>query len=143
VILKEANGIITKQKEQIRKVTEANDFKTKMKDIEAAHLEDKNLALKEFNSYKEAIKAKEQALERDHAKKVQDMKMEVQDIRLKFDTRCQEFKKQVEDFKKNNEAIEALKKAHAKELAAHVQESNKKYNDLLKAKMDMEDSMNA
>ena len=71
------------------------------------------------------------------------MKMEVQDIRQKFETRCQEFKKQVEDFKKNNEAIEALKKAHAKELAAHVQESNKKYNDLLKAKMDMEDALNA
>lgn len=34
-----------------------------------------------------------------------------------------------------------MKKAHAKELADHVQESNKKYNELLKQKMDDEDRM--
>jgi hypothetical protein len=34
-------------------------------------------------------------------------------------------------FKNNNEALDALKKAHAKELAAHVQEHNRKYSDLL------------
>ena len=70
VILKEANSIITKQKEQIKKIQEANDFKTKMKEIENNHLEEKQIALKEFNSYKEAIKAKEQSLEKDHNKKV-------------------------------------------------------------------------
>lgn len=41
----------------------------------------------------------------------------------------------------NNEAIEALKKAHAKELATHVQEHNRKYSDLLQAKMDSEDQL--
>ena len=35
------------------------------------------------------------------------------------------------EYKNNNEAIEALKKAHQKELAAHVQEHNKKYSELL------------
>ena len=35
------------------------------------------------------------------------------------------------EFQANNEALEALKKQHAKELAAHVQEHNKKYNELL------------
>lgn len=58
-----------------------------------------------------------------------------------FDERCKEYKKQLKDFQNNNEAIEALKKAHAKELAAHVQEHNKKYNQLLQEKLDSEDQL--
>lgn len=48
------------------------------------------------------------------------MKMDVQEIRKKFEARCEEFKRQLAAYKNNNEAIEALKKAHAKEIAAHV-----------------------
>ena len=65
------------------------------------------------------------------------------DLKKGFDMRCQEFKKQIEEFKQNNEAIEALKKAHAKEIAAHVQESNKKYNELLTEKLNSEDKLKA
>ena len=53
----------------------------------------------------------------------------------------QEYKKQLDEFKANNEAIDALKKAHAKELAAHVQEHNTKYNALLTEKLDSEDQL--
>ena len=67
------------------------------------------------------------------------MKTEVMDIRKGFEERVKEFKKQIDDFRKNNEAIDALKKAHAKELAAHVQEHNKKYNELLTEKLNSED----
>ena len=38
--------------------------------------------------------------------------------------------------------IDELKRAHAKELADHVRESNKKYNDLLQEKLNSEDAMN-
>ena len=69
------------------------------------------------------------------------MRTEVMDLKKGFDLRCQEFKKQIEEFKQNNEAIEALKKAHAKEIAAHVQESNKKYNELLTEKLNSEDAL--
>lgn len=69
------------------------------------------------------------------------MKTEVTEIKKGFDSRCQEFKRQLEEFKQNNEAIEALKKAHAKEIAAHVQESNKKYNDLLTEKLNSEEAL--
>jgi hypothetical protein len=43
----------------------------------------------------------------------------------------------------NSKEIEELKKAHARELADHVQQANLKYNDLLKQKMDDEDRMEA
>jgi hypothetical protein len=62
-------------------------------------------------------------------------------MKKKFDERCDDFKRQLQNFKNNNEAIEALKKAHAKELAAHVQEHNRKYNELLQQKMDSEDAL--
>ena len=71
------------------------------------------------------------------------MKMDLQDMKKRFDDRCDEYKKQLKDFKNNNEAIDALKKAHAKELAAHVQEHNRKYNTLLQDKMDSEDALKA
>ena len=71
------------------------------------------------------------------------MKTEVADLRKGFDNRVLEFKKQMDDFRKNNEAIDALRKAHAKELAQHVQESNKKYNDLLTDKLNSEDNLKA
>jgi hypothetical protein len=69
------------------------------------------------------------------------MKDNLVSIKKKFEERCEEFKKQMAEYKNNNEAIEALKRAHAKELAAHVQEHNKKYNELLSAKMDSEDKL--
>lgn len=36
-----------------------------------------------------------------------------------------------------------MKKAHAKEIASHVQEHNKKYNDLLTEKLNSEDALKA
>lgn len=84
---------------------------------------------------------KEAQLERDYKEKALEMKDNLVQIKKRFEDRCAEFKSQLSEFKNNNEAIEALKKAHAKELAAHVQEHNKKYNDLLKAKLDSEDKL--
>ena len=64
-------------------------------------------------------------------------------MKKKFDGRVDDFKKQMEDYKKNNDVLDELKKAHQKELAAYIQEHNKKYNELLKLKLDTEDAMTA
>lgn len=69
------------------------------------------------------------------------MKINLQEIKKKFDERCTDFKEQLLAYKNNNEAIEALKKAHKTELASHVQEHNKKYNELLQQKLDSEDAL--
>ena len=71
------------------------------------------------------------------------MRTEVADLKKGFDNRVMDFKKQIDEFKKNNEAIEALKKAHQKEIAEHIQESNKKYNELLTEKLNSEDALKA
>ena len=69
------------------------------------------------------------------------MKDNMQEIKKKFEDRCDEFKKQLAEFKNNNEAIEALKKQHKVEIAAHVQEHNTKFNKLLQEKLDSEDDL--
>lgn len=49
----------------------------------------------------------------------------------------------MDDYKKNNDVIDEMKKAHQKEIAAYVQEHNKKYNELLKEKLNSEDALQA
>jgi len=51
---------------------------------------------------------------------VADFKSQVEELKSGFDRRVQEYKKQLDEFKQNNEAIDALKKAHAKEIQTHV-----------------------
>ena len=71
------------------------------------------------------------------------MRLEVMDTKKRFEQRLEEFKKQLEDYRKNNDVIDEMKKAHQKELAAYVQEHNKKYNELLKDKLNSEDALRA
>lgn len=65
------------------------------------------------------------------------------DSKKKFESRVDEFRRQIEDYKRNNDVIDELKKAHQKELTAYVQEHNKKYNELLKDKLNSEDALKA
>ena len=71
------------------------------------------------------------------------MRLVFLDEKKRFEQRVEEFKKQLDDYRKNNDIIDELKKAHARELATHIQEHNKKYNELLKAKLDSEDALKA
>ena len=49
-----------------------------------------------------------------------EFRSQVEELKSGFDQRVQEYKKQLAEFQANNEAVEALKKAHAKEIATHV-----------------------
>jgi chromosome segregation ATPase len=111
--------------------------------VEADHQQERRQTQNDFEAFKRKHDDKVGQLEREYRDKCGDMKMDLQDMKKRFDDRCDEYKKQLKDFKNNNEAIEALKKAHAKELAAHVQEHNRKYNTLLQDKMDSEDALKA
>lgn len=82
-------------------------------------------------------------MDKDYEKKVQEMKIEVMDAKKKFESRIDEFRKQMNDYKQNNEVIDEMKKAHQKELGAYIQEHNKKYNELLKEKLNSEDALKA
>jgi hypothetical protein len=142
-LLSQANSVIVKQKDAVQKAQEAAAFKEKMRELEKQHIEEREASQEDFKNYKVMLIKKEQELEEKHKAKVNEMKTEVMDIRKGFEERVKEFKKQIEDFRKNNEAIDALKKAHEKEIAKHVQEHNKKYNELLTEKLNSEDQLKA
>ena len=120
IILKEANKIILDQKGEIENVKKNNNLKEKIKQLENEHIKERRESQREYEVFKQGMAEKEAHLEKEYKEKAQDMKLDLQDIRKKFDGRCEDFKKQMSEFKNNNEAIDALKKAHAKELAAHV-----------------------
>lgn len=120
IILKEANEIILKQKTEIQKAKENNNLKDKIKQLENDHLKERKESQKDFEVFKQAYAEKEAHLEKQYREKNSEMKANLLEIKSKFDQRCEEFKKQLEAFKNNNEAIEALKKAHIKEIANHV-----------------------
>jgi hypothetical protein len=131
IILKEANEIIVKQKKEINKAKENSKLADKIKALENDHLQERKESQLEFEVYKQAMQEKEAHLEKQYRSKTEEMKVNLQEMKRKFDERCNEFKQQLLEFKNNNEAIEQLKKAHKIELQAHVQEHNKKYNELL------------
>ena len=61
------------------------------------------------------------------------------EIKKKFDEWIVDLKNQLKNHELNNDATEELKR----KLADHVRESNKKYSDLLQAKLDLEDELKA
>lgn len=93
IILKQANDIITKQKDEISKARENNDLKAKIKQLEQDHLKERRDSQKEFEVYKQASAEKEAHLEKLYKEKAQDMKLDLQDMKKKFDERCEDFKK--------------------------------------------------
>lgn len=140
-ILKDANGMIAKQKEALVKATENANVGEQIKKIEETHEREKKETARQFEEYKQKVKDKEGQLEKDYQTKYNELKLEVMEAKKGFENRCTEFKRQLTDNQQNNEAIEELKKAHAKEIASYVQEHNRKYNELLKEKLNMEDSL--
>ena len=119
-ILKEANEIILKQKDEIKRAAENNNLKDKVKALEQEHLQERRETQREFEVYKQSMAEKEAHLERQYKEKAMEMKDNMVEIKKRFEQRCEEFKKQLAEFKNNNEAIEALKRAHKAEIAAHV-----------------------
>jgi len=83
-------------------------------------LKERKDSQRDWEVYKQTMAEKEAHLEKEYKEKTIDMKDNLQEIKKRFDSRCEDFKKQMAEFQKNNEAMEALKRAHAKELASHV-----------------------
>lgn len=110
-----------------------------VKDLEERHVQERKETQKQFEEYKAKVKERENTIEKEYQQKVNEMKMDVMDAKKKFEQRIEEFKKQLNEYRTNNDIIDELKKAHAKELANHIQENNRKYNELLKDKLNMED----
>jgi len=142
-ILREANTIVNKQKDALEKQKEASNVKAMVKEMEERHTQERKETQKQFEEYKGKIKDRESGVEKEYQMKVSDMRLEVMDAKKRFEQRIEDFKKQLLEYRSNNDVIDELKKAHQKELGNHIQEHNRKYNELLKDKLNMEDQLKA
>ena len=86
-LLGNANGVITKQREQITKAQEGSNWRGKIKQLEEDHIEEREASQAQFSEYKQALKSKEQKLQDDHQARVADMKTQVMDLKKGFDNR--------------------------------------------------------
>ena len=92
----------------------------KLKAIEQKHLEEKKNSQKEFDDFKMKVKEREAFLEKEQQQKLEDYKLDVLDAKKKFESRVDDLRKQLDEHRKNNEALDEMKKAHQKELAAYI-----------------------
>lgn len=65
-ILKEANGIVAKQKVALEKAREASNVKQQMKELEDKHVQERKETQKQFEEYKAKIKDRENAVESEY-----------------------------------------------------------------------------
>ena len=63
-LLSNANGVISRQKDAISRAQEGDNWKAKIKALEAQHIEEKKESLDQFQEYKKRLLQKEQELER-------------------------------------------------------------------------------
>jgi phage host-nuclease inhibitor protein Gam len=92
-ILKEANDIIIRQKNEIDKLKNNSDLKEKVKELEQQHIKERRDSQREFEVYKQAMAEKEAHLEKEYRDKTVDMKENLQEIKKRFDSRCEDYKK--------------------------------------------------
>ena len=62
-LLSNANSVITKQKEAIKRAEEGTNWKDKIRQLEAQHVAEREHSQQQFQDYKVQLLTKEQALE--------------------------------------------------------------------------------
>jgi hypothetical protein len=73
-LLNSSNSVISRQKEALTHAQEGDAWKSKIRQLEAQHVEEKKESLEQFQEYKKRLLAKEQQLDKDHQAKVSDFK---------------------------------------------------------------------
>lgn len=131
--------MVNQYKEALEKQEAGGNIVEKLKELEKKHVMDKTRTNEEFEEFKRKTQQRENEINMMHQDKVENMKMDLSELKGRFDDQLTDLKQQMKDSQTNNAEVDALKK----KLAEHVRESNKKYNDLLQSKLDLEDELKA
>ena len=86
-LLNSSNSIITRQKEALTHAQEGEAWKSKIRQLEQQHVEEKKESLEQFQEYKKRLLAKEQQLDKDYQAKLADYKSQVEEVKAGFDRR--------------------------------------------------------
>ena len=77
MIIKQANDMILRQKDEIEKAKDNQAVKEQVKKMEQAHAKEKKDSQAEFEKYKAQMAQKEANLEREYKERTQEMKLDL------------------------------------------------------------------
>ena len=137
-IVKEANNIISRQKEVLEKSKQGGDLQAMVASIQSQYDEAKNKAQTDLAIVKSRSEERENQIKKDAKEQIDYLKREVMDIKATFQKQIAQFEgKQLT----SASSLDDLKRAHQAELDAYVKEQNAKYSKLLQEKLDSEDRL--
>jgi hypothetical protein len=137
-IVNEANAIINRQKEILDRQRAAGDPAKAIAGLQQQFEEAKTHAQSEVAVMKRRADERGQLIERQANDKAEEAKREIAGLREAISKQLKQFEgKQLT----SASALDELRRAHAKEMDGYVKEQNARYNQLLKEKLDMEDSL--
>jgi len=106
------------------------------------HEREKKEALAAFDEYKSKVKTRETGLKSECEDKVGKAAAMLESVKGEFKKRVDEFNAAVKKMEaQGGSQVEDIRKKHKKEMADHVTESNAKYNEMLKERMNEEDKL--
>jgi len=140
-IVKDANSIISRQKEAIRVQKDSVDLKAKFTALhEKQELEKKQLQA-DFNSYKQQVTDKENKMCNEKEETLRKIKAEVISLKGSYECKLESLSKLAKGNESLKKTMEDMKRLHKEEIENHIKENNKKYSDLLQSKFADEDKL--
>ncbi len=140
-VVRDANHIISKQKEAIQAQKDAGDLTAKLREMQEKHEAEKKQFLGDLERYKSQVEAREGKLCADKEEALKQLKVDVESLKEKYEAKLKAMSGVAKGSDALKKTIEEMKRLHQIELENHVKESNKKYNDLLKEKLLGEDKL--
>jgi serologically defined colon cancer antigen 8 len=137
-LINEANSTIQRQKDSIQALKHSADSTAKMSDLQEKHDKEKKESQKMFEELRVSIENKEKESLSEQDSKLQKIRDEINTLTSKYESKIKSLNDQV---KQSEGKLEEQKRLFQKELADHVKEQNKKFNDLLQEKLSSEDRL--
>ncbi len=140
-IVRDANGIVARQKEALQAQREAGDATAKLREQQEKHDLEKKQTLAELERYKQQVGEREARLVAEKDDTLKRLKDSVDALRNQYESKLKALTAQLKNGDNLKKAIDELKRVHQAEIENHVKENNRKYNDLLKEKLLNEDRL--
>lgn len=140
-IVREANTIISKQKEALRLQKDNNNVSTKLKELQEKQEAEKGRIVAEIGAFKAQVAEREAKTAREKEEALRQVKGSVEALREKYEAKLTALSESAMRNDNLKRTIEEMKRLHQTEIENHVKESNKKYTDLLNQKILSEEKL--
>lgn len=137
-IVREANNIISKQRELLEKHKQAGDVGAMVAQIQTQYEEAKGKAQTDIALLRSRTEERETAIRKESREQLDIYKREIGELKAAFQKQLSQFEgKQLT----SASTIDDIERRHKQEIDAYVKEQNAKYSKLLQEKLDSEDAL--